>query len=112
MDTFTAPSRELASRVLGEVDFEDRFIGGSLHLRGGVRKFSLYSLEEIFMLLREPYPQVDLDRLENWVRTVIHDRELADRMKAVTGQKATEQDALPLIRDLVGLRLIQCKQLT
>lgn len=112
MDTFTPPSRELASRVLHEVDFEDRFIGGSLHLRGGVRKCSLYSLEEIFMLLREPYPQVDFNRLENWVRTVIHDRELADSMKAVIGQKATEQEALPLIRDLVGLRLIQCKQLT
>ena len=112
MENLTAPSRELALRVLHEVGFDDRLMGGSLHLRGGVRKFSLYSLEEVFMLLREPHPQVDLDRLENWVRTVIHDRELADRIKVAIGQKATGQDALPLIRDLVGLRLIQCKQLT
>lgn len=112
MENLTVPSRELAARVLHEVGFDDRLMGGSLHLRGGVRKFSLYSLEEVFMLLREPYPQVDLDRLENWVRTVIQDRELADRMKAVIVQKATGQDAVPLIRDLLGLRLIQSKQLT
>ena len=112
METLTTPSKKLALRVLDEVDFENRITGSSLHVHAGIRILSLYSLEEVFMLLREPYPQVDLDRLENWVRTVIHDQELADRMKAVIGQKATEQNAIPLIRDLLGMRLIQCKQLT
>ena len=112
MKTLTVPSQEVASRVLGEVGFEDRLIGSTLHVRGGVRTVSLYSLEEIFILLKEPYPQIDLDQLENWIRSVIQDEELADRVKAVFSQKAHEQDVIPLIRDLVGWRLIQCKQLT
>ena len=112
METLATPSRELALRVLGEVGFEDRITGSSLHVRAGVRTLSLYSLEDIFRLLKEPHPYIDLDQLEGWIRTVIKDSELADKVKTVIAQKSNEQDTLPLIRDLMGFRLIQCKQLT
>ena len=112
MEKFTTPSRALALQILQEVDFEDRLIGSLLHVRTGVRTVPLYTLEEAFILLKEPYPQIDLDQLENWIRTAIKDRELADRIKEVTVQKPSEQEILPVIRDLVGLRLIQCRQLT
>ena len=112
METLTTPSRELALRILDEVGFEDRITGSTIHVRAGIRTLSLYSLEEILMLLKEPFPQIDLDRLEGWIRTVIKDSELADKVKTVIAQKSNEQDTLTLIRDLVGIRLIQCKQLT
>ena len=112
MENLLAPSPELASRILNEVSFEDRLTASILHVRAGVRTLSLYSLEEVFSLLKEPYPQIDLDRLEEWLRIVIRDSELADKINEVIVKKSAKRDALPLIRDLVGLRLIQCKQLT
>jgi hypothetical protein len=112
VETLTRPSGELAARVLGEVGFEDRITGSSLHVRAGVRTLSLYSLEDTFRLLKEPYPYIDLDQLEGWIRTVIKDEELADKVKTVIAQTSNEQDTLVIIRDLVGVRLIQCKQLT
>ena len=112
METLTTPSRELALRILDEVGFEDRITGSSLHVRAGVRTLSLYSLEETFRLLKEPYPYIDLAQLEDWIRTVIKDEDLADKVKTVIAQKSNQQETIPLIRDLVGWRLIQCKQVT
>jgi len=112
METLTTPSRELAVRVLDEVDFEDRITGSSLHLRAGVKILSLYSLLDIFRLLKEPYPYIDFDQLVNWTRSVIKDEELADKIKTVIAQESNQQETLPLIRDLVGVRLIQCRQVT
>ena len=83
MENLTAPSRDVALQLLEEVNFEDRLMGSLLHLRAGVRIVSLYSLEEVFLLLKEPYPQIDLTQLENWIRTVIHDGELADSIRTV-----------------------------
>jgi hypothetical protein len=112
MEKLTAPSRDVAVQLLDEVNFEDRLIGSILHTRAGIRIVSLYSLEEVFLLLKEPYPQIDLAQLEHWIRTIIHDGELADRIKTVIQQEAGNQDTLLTIRDLVGWRLIQCKQVT
>ncbi len=111
MQQLTAPSRELALRIFREVDFKDRLIGRILHLRGGIRTRSIYTLEEAFLLLKEPLPQIDLTKLENWIRAVIKDGELADRIKEAIAQRIMEQGRLQLIRDLVGWRLIQCWQL-
>jgi hypothetical protein len=112
MEKLTAPSRDMALQLLDEVNFQDRLIGSILHTRAGVRIVSLYSLEEVFLLLKEPYPQIDLAQLEHWIRTIIHDGELADRIKSVIQQEAGNQDTVHTIRDLVGWRLIQCKQVT
>ena len=112
MKNLTPPSRDLALQILAEVKFEERLIGSTLHVRAGVRIVSLYSLEEVFRLLKEPYPQLDLDQVQDGIRTVIKDGELADRIRAAIDQEASDQNTLHLIRDLVGWRLIQCKQLT
>jgi len=112
MEKLKAPSRDVALQLLDEVNFEDRLMGSILHMRAGVRIVSLYSLEEVFLLLKEPYPQIDLAQLEHWVRTIIHDGELADRIKSVIQQEAETPDRVHSIRDLVGWRLIQCKQVT
>ena len=112
MENLATPSRNLALQILDEVSFEDRLIGSVLHVRAGVKIVSLYSLEELFLLLKEPYPQIDLDRVQDWIRTVIKDGELADRIRTAIGQESSEQNRRHVIRDLVGWRLIQCKQLT
>jgi len=112
MENLKAPSRDVALQLLDEVDFKDRLMASALHTRAGIRIVSLYSLEEVFLLLKEPYPQIDPAQLENWIRTIIRDGALADRIKAVIQQEAGNQDILHTIRDLVGWRLIQCKQVT
>ena len=112
MENLKAPSRDVALQLLDEVDFKDRLMASTLHTRAGVRIVSLYSLEEVFLLLKEPYPQIDPAQLENWIRTVIQDGELADRIKTVSREKAENQNILHAIRDLIGWRLIQCRQAT
>jgi hypothetical protein len=109
MDNLSAPSRELVLLISREVDFKDRLIGSNLHERAGVKTISLYSLHELYMLLNKPYPQIDLNKIEHWVRMVIKDEELAERIKMVIGQPENDFDKLLQIRDLVGVRLTQCR---
>ena len=108
MEKISEPSRELVSLISREVDFKDRLIGSNLHERAGVKTIALYSLHELYMLLNKPYPQIDLHKMERWLRTVIKDEELAARIKTVMEQPGSDIDKLLQIRDLVGLRLTQC----
>jgi hypothetical protein len=108
MEKISEPSRELVSLISREVDFKDRLIGSNLHERAGVKTIALYSLHELYMLLNKPYPQIDLHKMERWLRTVIKDEELAARIKTVMEQPGSDIDKLLKIRDLVGLRLTQC----
>ena len=109
MDKFSEPSRELVSLISREVDFKDRLIGSNLHERAGVKTISLYSLHELYMLLNKPYPQIELQKLEVWIRTVIKDEELAARIKTISEQPGSDLEKLLHMRDLIGLRLIQCR---
>ncbi len=104
------PSSELIARIQREVDFNDRLVASTIHERAGVKVISLYSLHELFMLLHNnPYPHIDLQRLERWLRTVIQDEELADRIKTIACQVENDFAKLHRVRDLVGMRLMQCR---
>ena len=46
MVEFSEPSDELAARILGEVGFEERFVGTKMTPMAGNRVFSIYSFEE------------------------------------------------------------------
>jgi len=109
MENLSAPSRELVSRISREVDFNDRLIGSNLHERTGVKTISLYSLHELYMLLNRPYPQIDLHEMENWIRMVIKDEELAAQIKTITDQTGSDLGKLLHIRELIGVRLSQCR---
>ena len=109
MENLSAPSRELVSRISREVDFNDRLIGSNLHERTGVKTISLYSLHELYMLLNKPYPQIDLHKTESWIRTVIRDEELAAQIKTFMEQPGSDLEKLLHIRDLIGVRLGQCR---
>jgi hypothetical protein len=110
MEQLATPSNELISRILQEVDFTDRLSGGLLHQRAGVTIMALYSFAEVCALLNKPYPQIDVQQLEQWIRTVIKDTELADRINAVHSQQGSDRDKLLSLRDLLGLRLMQCRK--
>ena len=99
METLTTPTRELALRILDEVGFEDRITGSSLHVRAGVRTLSLYSLEDTFRLLKEPHPYIDLDQLEGWIRTVIKDEELADKVISASKEAGDKMWQMPTFEE-------------
>ena len=111
MENLSTPSKKVISQILQEVDFKDRIIGYSVNFRSGPDRISLYSLEEVFALLIVPHPQVDFNQLAMWVRDIIQDEELADRIKTVIAHKASNRDTVLRIRNLIGWRLIQCKRL-
>ena len=110
MENLSTPSKELISRISHVVDFKDRLIGYSVNFRSGPTRISLYSLEEVFALLTATYPQIAFNQLAMWISDVIRDEELAGRIKTVIVQEASDRNTLLRIRDLVGLRLIQCRQ--
>jgi len=109
MEKLSEPSRELVSRISREVDFKDRLIGSNLHERAGVKTIPLYSLHELYMLLNKPYPQIDLHKIERWLCTIIKDEELAARIKTISEQPGSDLEKLLHMRNLIGLRLSQCR---
>ncbi len=110
MQNLSAPPKKTVSRILNEVEFQDRLIGASLHERAGSMPISLYSFEEVFVLLNSRNPRIDFNQLETWIRDVMEDGELADRIKKALEHEQSDRDKSLLIRDLMGLRLIQCRQ--
>jgi hypothetical protein len=109
MDKLSVPSHELVSRISREVDFNDRLIGSNLHERAGVKTIPLYSLHELYMLLNRSYPQIDVHKMESWIRTVIKDEEMAAQINMIREQSGSNLEKLLLMRDLIGLRLSQCR---
>ena len=112
MENLSSPSKGLAFRVLQEVDFENRFIGASLHLRAGVRVESLYCLEEVFMLLKKTHPRIDLPKLKTWISDVIKDAELAHGIEQIITSDTSELHKMLAARDMISQRIIQCRKCT
>lgn len=108
MDKLSPPSPKLIARIKRDVDFNDRLMANTVHERAGVKTISLYSLHELFRLLHKPYPQINIQRLVLWLQTVIKDEELADRITTIFCQPEGDLEKLLRIRDLVGVRLMQC----
>jgi len=102
------PSRDLARRVLAEVDFNRRLVGYKMHRRAGPSPLSLYSFEEVVGLLLHPLSQIDFSELEQWVREVMQDPELADRIREQRTRNVSAMRKTANIRDLMAKRLIQC----
>lgn len=110
MEKLSEPEKSLRERVLKEVGFEERLIGYRMRERTGAIMVSLYSFEEVVHLLNDRFPQLNLKRLEEWVREVMGDEELAVRIKGAIEQKSNDRDRTQCIRILMGERLCQCKK--
>jgi hypothetical protein len=105
MKRLPEPSSALSGRILSEVGFNDRFIGYRLRQRTGAAPVTLYSFGEVFGLLSDPHPRIDFDRLEEWIRDVMKDTALADKIKEVVKEDFSGSEKTLRIRDLMEERL-------
>jgi hypothetical protein len=103
------PSGDLRKRVLTEVSFEDRLEGFNLHERTGPNPVTMYSFEEVVSLLSDRHPRLDFNALEKWVREVIDDTELAEKISGAIQKGNSDLERTRLIRDLMEERLNQCR---
>jgi hypothetical protein len=110
MKPFQPPTKELAKRILGEVDFQDRLIGHRMRKRMGPVPVSLYSFGEVVGLLTEAFPQMDLDDLSMWVAEKIGDRELAWAIEEIGRKEMDDPEKLLHIRGLMAARLSQSRR--
>ena len=110
MEKLAEPTRDLAEKVLNEVGFEDRIIGYRLRERSGLMSITLYSFEEVVVLLYDSNPRIDFNRLEMWIRETMGDGELAGKVKQVIEKDISDQEKSFAIRDLMLERLLQCKK--
>lgn len=110
MPPLSDPTKEMSEQILKKVPFKNRFIAGVMHMRAGPQRLSLYSLEEVFALLHEDHPQIDLNMLESWIGGVIKDTELAREIKAIASSNDNERNKSFRVRELIGGRLLQCRK--
>lgn len=116
------PSKELATRLLGKVSFQERLVGTKIHSSAGSLSRSIYSFEEAVDFLHvnvegvmargsSSAGYIDTDVLKKWVGETLGDTELAEaiEVKVKTGSNYKER-ILPVKR-LMKQRLEQCKEL-
>lgn len=111
MSKLGKPSEDLARRIRGELGFEDRFVGYRLRAGKGFLPVPVYSFAEAVGLLSAPDPFLELQLLEQWVREKIGDPELADLIAQQMATSVSLSLKLTRVRDLMALRLIQCRAL-
>ena len=111
MKPFQPPTKELATRILGEVDFQDRLIGHKMRMRMGPVPVSLYSFEQVVRFLIEDIPQIDLDDLEAWVGEKIGDKDLARAIGEIGRRDLDEPEKLLHVRGLMMARLGQSREI-
>jgi hypothetical protein len=103
-------SAPLVSRIFSKVSFKDRFIGGRLRQHAGVVKVTSYSFEEVIHLLNDQTPMINFKALEKWLREVIMDEDLADKVAGALDEKGSYLNTLCHIKGLMEDRLRQCKK--
>ena len=111
MKPFQPPTRELATKILGEVAFQDRLIGHKMRKRMGPVPVSLYSIEEVLRFLSEDTPQMDLDDLHVWVRDKIGDKDLARAIDEISRKEMDDPEKLMHIKGLMAARLGQSRRI-
>jgi hypothetical protein len=110
MKGLSEPDEELISRVTNKVRFEDRLVGYRMRERAGAFRTTAYSFEEVVHLLNDKFPQLSFKQLEEWIRMVIRDEELADSIGEAIEQENNDRERMSHIRMLMAERLCQCKK--
>jgi hypothetical protein len=111
MKPFQPPTKELATRILGEVGFPDRLIGHKMRRRMGPVPVSLYSFEEVVRFLTEDIPQIDLEDLYAWVGEKIGDKDLARAIEEISRKEMDDPEKHLHIRGLMAARLGQSRRI-
>ena len=124
MTKLSEPSKELARRLLSEVDFEDRIVGVKIMWRAGNKVSSIYSFREavdflhtdsledlLSMGTRSSIGFIDPDKLKRWVSDVLGDKELAEEMGKEIEKHNNYADMAKVIKQLMQQRLSQCRRM-
>jgi len=110
MSGLSEPNNDLVSSVTNKVRFEDRLIGYRMRERAGAFRTTAYSFEEVVHLLNDKFPQLNFKQLEEWIRMVIRDEELADSVAEVIEQENNDQKRISHVKVLMRERLCQFKK--
>ncbi len=109
MGKLRVPSNGLIKRILAEVDFDGRMEGYRLRERSGPLPVLMYRFEEVVSFLNDSHPRLDFKKLEEWVRGIMGDPELAEKIAGATKKGNSDLERTRLIRDWMEERLNQCK---
>jgi hypothetical protein len=71
---------------------------------------SLYSFEEVVHLLNDKFPRLSFQRLQEWLRTIIKDAELATKIADAVEREDNDRNRTERTRILMKERLCQCKK--
>ena len=130
MTQLSRPSRELATRLLTEVIFNDRIIGVWMHTMGGGTECFILSLREAVGFLKPNDGGVwstagwtcyiDPSRLQKWIAEVLNDQELAQAIEQLVKECDRHDDPIERYQKKMGLmgpikqlmeqRLRQCEE--
>ena len=111
MGYLSMPSKEIVANVLNEVDFDDRFFAGRYHEKSGVKKETAYTFKKLVDILNDPLPLINLNRLEEWVRKIMRDKELAKKISETLEQEDVYRRQVNRIKALMEERLNQCEEM-
>lgn len=109
MEKLTHPDKALRLRLLNKVGFEERMVGYQVGPRAGPTVKNMYSFKEVINFLKEKYLQLRFDELEEWLRNVINDHELALQVSKIVNQEKNDHDRIQNIRIIMEERLRQCR---
>ena len=118
------PSKDVATRILSEVDFDHRLVGFDMKPRAGNTPMSLYSFTEATNFLhvdsfdeltipgaRGSVGYIDLTALQNWVDSVMEDKDLATAIEETVRQHESYHDQANAVKELLAERLSQCRNM-
>lgn len=115
-------TKEMAEKLIEEVQFEDRLVGVMMSGTAGNQNRSLYSLEEVVSFIQPVSVEflsqrgkgtmnyVNIEDLLHWIRNVYKDKELADIIEKEMIKENSVMGKLNIARHYIQERLNQCKQ--
>jgi hypothetical protein len=120
--TLSEPSKELATRLLGEVSFEERLRAANLTPMGGTREQSIYGFRQAVNFLRidefedlvaagprASVAYIHPDALRRWVAEVLGDTELAEAIGEAIADATNYVEIVRPVKELMEHRLSQCE---
>lgn len=122
--TFSDVSRELATKLLSEVQFEERLTGWCMRQMSGNEERSIYGLQEAVDFMKAPeldqllspgaggtIAYLDFAELMRWIGEVFGDPELAEAIEDAHAKAASHVEAMAMARMLIIRRLDQCREM-
>lgn len=115
------PSKELATRLLGKVSFQERLTGTTMHQTAGSIDVALYSFKDAagfmsvdlgdFMVRNSgSIAYINQDVLKKWVGETLGDTELAGAIEVKIKEGSNYKERAGSINELMEQRLRQCKE--